>query len=273
MKAKSNISSSLNKRRRKSFLIRLLLLFIVFLVLFTLFAFFTNNERIKIKEINVSGNTSIPTSSITDIVKARLSEKFLYFVSRDNLFIFPRFDIENTLLDSLKKIEKVRIGFGGFSKMNVYITERVQKALWCMGVPNLVGQCYFLDSSGLIFAEAPVFSGNPFVEYYGLVKDDNPIGQGYLDSQKFQDIFSFLDEIKKIGFVAEGFNAIDEHEYEIYIVGGGKINLNDTDSFAELAKRLKALVDNGLIKTDTISLSKINHIDLRYGNKVHYDFR
>ena len=67
--------------------------------------------------------------------------------------------------------------------------------------------------------------------------------------------------------------ALGDGEYEVGLALSGKINLNDKKDFSESLRELKALVDGGYIKTDTATLSKINHIDLKYGNKVHFDYR
>ena len=130
--------------------------------------------------------------------------------------------------------------------------------------------CYFMDSDGFVFQEAPVFSKDTFTEYFGLITETNPVGQYYFNNN-FKNISSLFNILKKMSFEPEYFNAINEHEYEIYILGGGKILMNDKKSFESSLINLQALVSDGYIKTDTDSIKKIKFVDLRFGNKVNFE--
>jgi len=240
-------------------------LFLFFLIIIV-FAFLTNYSGVKITNISIKGTSSMSPDEISVFVKNEISKKYAYVFARDNILLLPRINLKKHLLDNFKKIEVVKISLIGLRDVEITIKERVQTALWCKD------KCFFMDSNGLIFAEAPEFSGTPFPEYFGIIEKDNPIGEDYFDIEKFKKISVLFEEIKKLGFPLEKFIAIDKGEYEFYFIQGGKISINDKKDFSEPLKDLKAIVDAGLIKTDEASLKKINHIDLRY-NKVHYDFK
>jgi hypothetical protein len=266
MHAKTNIHLSLKQRRRKHFMLKMYIcLFLTFLAII-IFAFLTNYSGVKIQKISVKGVSSISESDISNFVKAEISSKYLYVFAKDNILLLPRYTIKKDLLDNFKKIEVAKVSLSGLRDIEITIKERVQTALWCKD------KCFFMDSNGLIFAEAPEFSGTPFPEYFGLINKENPIGENYFNSEKFIKISELFENVKKLGFPLEKFVALDVSEYEMIFTGGGKIAINDKQDFSESFKNLKAIVDNGLIKTDEASLKKINHIDLRY-NKVHYDFK
>ena len=127
-----------------------------------------------------------------------------------------------------------------------------------------------MDSSGFIFEEALQFSENTFSEYFGLVKEENPIGQFYFENN-FKDISSLFDAFEKISFEPRHFYAVNENEYEVYILGGGKIIMNNKKSFESQLINLQALISNEYIKNDIESLKKIKYIDLRFGNKVNFE--
>jgi hypothetical protein len=266
MHAKTNIHSSLKKRRRKHFMLKMYICLFLVLLTITIFAFLTNYSGVRIQNITVKGVSSISEGDISNFVKNEISSKYLYVFAKDNILLLPRSTIKKDLLDNFKKIEIIKISLGGLRDVEITIKERVQTALWCQD------KCFFMDSNGLIFAEAPEFSGTPFPEYFGLINKENPIGENYFDAEKFIKISELFENIKKLGFPLEKFVALDASEYEMTFVGGGKIATNDKQDFSESFKNLKAIVDNGLIKTDEASLKKISHIDLRY-NKVHYDFK
>jgi cell division septal protein FtsQ len=270
----SNISSSLEKRRRKHFLFKVLLFLVLILIVLIALAFMTHYSGVKISDISVNGNGSVPEKDIQDFVQNKLNENFVFVFARDNIILCPRIAIERGLMNQFKKLNSASVGFSGLNKINISVTDRVEAGLWCAGLPtDSKKQCYFLDSNGFIYAEAPAFSGNPFPEYFGLIKDENPIGDSYFDAIKFEQISALFDGVKNLGFSPVDFLVDENGEYQVDLSGGGRINLNDSQSFSDSLVKLKALVDNGYIKTDATSLSKLNHIDLRYGNKVHFDFK
>ena len=272
MRSGSTISSSLGKRRRKHFWLKVLFLFTFLLVVIAGLISLTHYSGIRILEITVIGNGSVPESDIKDFVKSELDKGFLFVIARDNIVLCPRIAIKNGLTNQFKKLKSAEVSFGSLNNINISVSDRVEAGLWCSGLPSDKKQCYFMDSFGFVFAEAPDFSGSPFQEYFGMIKDVDPIGQNYFDSETFSKMTTFFAGAKDAGFSPETFLSLGGGEYEIGLALGGKINLNDKKDFSESLRELKALVDDGYIKTDTATLSKINHIDLRYGNKVHFDY-
>jgi len=272
MSSKSNISTTLSERRRKHFLLKLLMFLFLFLIIIISLIFITHYDGIKIKEIDVEGNSTIEKQGILDLVNEKMSKKLWFFINRDNILFLPRANITYSIQDNFKKVEKVSIEWGGIKKININIIERVEKALWCDGLISDSKKCFFIDSTGYVFGEAPAFLGNPFPKYYGILTE-NPIGKYYFSDGQFLKIFEFFEGVKSLNFNPESLNAINSHEYEILLADGGIININDKQVFSESLKRLNALIENGYIKTDKTSLEKIKHIDLCYGNKVYYDFR
>jgi hypothetical protein len=272
MRPRSNISSSLGHRRRKHLLYKGLLWFFVVVVFVGLLAFWSNNSWFKVEEISVSGNTSISDVDVKDVVSRALSEKYLGIFSKNNYLFAPTSNIEKSISYNIKRVESARVRFVGLRKIEVNIKERLEYALWCKGKPAIPEDCYFLDKTGYIFDSAPNFSGNLYIKYYGLIAGE-PVGQNYFDEKTFIDISDFLNAVDKMGFAPDSFLAVNGEEYEVGLSLGGKIALNNKDGLGEELRRLQSLVTDGIIKTDNEFLGKLNHIDLRYGNKVHFDFR
>ena len=271
--SKTKISSTLNRKRKIAFVKKIgaIIIFIIFFI--SLFILFLTLDKIKIKNVGVIGNSTVYTEEILNLVQKQLDEKYLWIIPTDNIFLLQRFEIKKEILENIKKIKSVEISMDGFNTLGITISERVSESFWCSGQPDDSKKCYFMDDSGLIFAEAPDFTNNIFMKYYGLILKDNPIGENYFSPDRFKKIKDFLFEIKKIGFNSEDYFAIDEHQYEIVLSGGAKIMLDDKEDFSKNILKLNTLIKNGYIKTDLESISKIKHIDLRYGNKVHYDFK
>ncbi|MFA5934863.1 MAG: hypothetical protein WC827_03205 [Candidatus Paceibacterota bacterium] len=271
--AKSKISSSLCNKRRIALVKKIGVIFIFSLFFISLFVLFLTTDKIKIKNIVINGNSSVSTEEITKIVREVLDEKYLLIIPTDNFFLLQRFEIPEETLINFKKIKVVDVSLYGFDTLKISVIERVSESFWCFGSPEDSKDCYFMDSSGFIFAQAPSFTNNILIKYYGLISKADPVGENYFSSDKFEKIKYFISELKKMGFDPESFFAINEHQYEISLSGGAKIVFDDKEDLLENLLKLKTLIGNDYIKTDKDSISKINHIDLRYGNKVHYDFK
>jgi len=229
-------------------------------------------DSIKIKDIEISGNSTVSQDEITSIVKDEIGKKDLYFIPTDNFFLFKRFEIPETILQNIKKIKSVNISFSGLNKITVNVTERTPENLWCDSGQGSSEKCYFMDNQGLIFSDAPIFNGNLFPEYFGLITGSSPIGQNYFDADMFVKISNLFSNIKKMNLNPVSFKALSKDEYEVNLALGGKILLNGEQNFDTEMVNLQTLIDNNYIKTDDKTLSKLNYVDLRYNGKVPFLF-
>lgn len=270
MNQRSNVGTSLNKKRHISLAKKIGAYFIFVLFFISLGVLGLTKEQAQIKDVIVSGNSSISTEDITNIINNEMDKNYLWIIETNNILLLRRGEIEKQILDNYKKIGKVSILMRGIDKIEIAVTERESKNLWCKGTPIAAGECYFMDSSGYIFEDAPTFSEGTFPQYFGLITERDPIGQFYFKNN-FKDISSLYNTFEKMSFPPKYFNAVNEHEYEVYLSGNGKILINDEKSFESSLTNLQALVDNNYIKNDADSLKKINYIDLRFGNKVNFE--
>lgn len=267
---RSNVGMSLNRRRHTSF-IKKIFVYIIFTLFFVSLSILgLTREEVIIKDIVVSGNTSVSTEDILKIIENNISNNYLFIIRTDNILLLRRGEIKNDILNNIKKISEVSISVRAVDKIEIAVKERESKNLWCDGTPAVSKNCYFMDSSSFIFEKAAVFSSDTFPKYFGLITDENPIGQLYL-KENFSNVINLFNKLKEMSFEPKSFNAINIHEYEVYLLGDGKIILNDKKSFESSLLNLQALVNDGYIKNDKESIKKIKYIDLRFGNKVNFE--
>lgn len=267
---RSNISASLNKKRKIGLFKKIFAYFIFILFFISLGVLGLTTDQARIKNIIVSGNTSVTTDEILKFVNGETGINYLWIIPTDNIILLRRAEIQKQILNNITKIGEVDVLTNGIDSIEISVKERQSKNLWCKGQPTAVKNCYFMDSDGFIFEDAPIFSEDAFPEYFGLIVDDNPLGKFYL-KDNFKKISGLFYGLKNISFWPKYFNASDEHEYEVYILGGGKILVNDKKSFESSLINLQALVSNNYIKNDAESLKKIKYVDLRFGNKVNFE--
>ncbi len=268
MHSTSKINSTLSKRRRLSRFKKVGYNIIFALFFISLLVLGLTSEKVQVKAVTISGDLSVSEVDILSIVEENLSERHLFIIRTDNFFLLKRGEIKEEVLNKLKKIESVGLSFHGLNRIEVSVSERVAKYLWCNATPTTYKNCYFMDNDGFIFTEAPDFSGNPFPKYFGLIKAENPIGQNYFEIDRFKEISQFFKTLADMKFGPVSFNSIDIHQYEIYLSSGTKIIFDDKKDLAKNTVNLQALIDNGYVKTELDSLRKIKYIDLRFGNKV-----
>lgn len=271
--SRSKIGSTLSKKRKITFLRKLSVLSIFIIFLISLFILFLTNDKIRIKEnIIVDGNTSVVTEDIVKIVNNELNKRYLFFIPTDNFLLLRRKTIKESIYNNLKKIKEVRINIDNFTDLFLEIEERKTDSLWCDNFPNKQEECYFMDEEGFIFAKAPDLTFNDFKKFFGLVKS-NIIGSQYFSREEFFENKKMISEVEKIGFLPKYFVALTDNDFEIIFSSGAKICFDRTDSVDNNINKIKLLIQESLIKTDKDFVDTLNHIDLRYGNKVHYDFK
>lgn len=271
MNVRSNIGASLNKKRQASFFKKLLAYFIFLIIILSLAIWGLNNAKAQIKTITVSGNASVSTEDIMKLADSELNYHHLLVIPTNNILLLRRDQIENDIVNNIPKIYFANVSIKGINKIEIIVKERKAAGLWCKGVPisNPV-DCYFMDLNGFIFEKAATSSGNVFPEYFGQIMMANPVGQFYF-KDNFKNISGLYGSLKNMSFEPQYFNAANKNEYEVYILGGGKILFDNEESFQSSLTNLQALVDNGYIKTASSSLQKLNYIDLRFGNKVPFE--
>jgi len=273
MHSKSNIHISLKNKRRENKFRKFFVSFVFILFFLSLGVLGLTRKEVRIQEINISGNSTVTKGEILAIVEEEIGERYLWIIPTDNILLFQRFEIPRNILDRVKKIESVNIRFTSLVSIDIEITERIPEYGWCKNMGRELPECYLMDKNGFVFSELPPTDSRSFVKYFGLITENNPIGINYFNSLRFAEINNFFVDLNNMNLNPYSFNAISIEEYEVDLVDGGKILLNDNEELGKTLINLKSLIDNGYIKTDITNLKKIKHIDLRYGNKVHFDFR
>lgn len=272
--------SKLRRRRQKIFAIKVLGCFLLLIGFVFLFSWLSKMSAIQIVEIKVSGNSAVEENEIKKLITEEISKTYFGLFSKNSRFLYPKNKIEEKILNDLKEIEKIEIKSKGLKAMTVSVTERKPDSVWCADKDNNAenknsknaDSCYFLDKEGMIFSNAPDFSGGTYIHYYGLIGTSTPIGKTYFPSFKFKEINSFLNSLKGLGVIISEFRAETENDYEIYLENGSRIIFDDKQSFEKTLANLESILSEiGIGKgLSTSSSIKLDYADLRFGNKIFY---
>lgn len=272
IKQRTNIISNLRKNKRKNRTKKFFANFIFVLFFISLANLGLTTKEARIKDVIVSGNNSVETQKILDIVYQEIDRRYVWIIPTDNLFLLRRNEIKKEIISQIKEIGEVKIHNILPDKIKVEVKEREPKGIWCYGTPDDIKDCYFLDIGGFVFENSPEFSDRAFYRFFGLITKDGPLGEYYLPFD-FEIVFNLMEKLKEMSFYPKSLYALSDNEYVVYISGGGEIMFNKEKGLEASLINLQALADNKYIKTDEVSIKKIKYIDLRFGNKVNFELQ
>lgn len=292
-------SSKLLKRRRKRLIWQAV--FIALVVVFGIagLAYSSHLEKINIKSVYINGNSTIVKEELVSFVEEKISRNYLLVLSKSNILIYPRRNIETTLFDSFKKIKEIDIDFKNLQAITLNIIEREPYALWCSEVERVLlaeqeereeakvasdspkeetkeeesEECYFIDDSGIIFTKAPDFSGNVFFKYYGALLPEykDILGARFLSGEKFKEIVFLLESMKDIGIQPISFKIEKENDFEILLEDGGKILFNRKQDILYILSNIQSVFESEEFNEN--ERTNLDYADFRFGNKVYFKFR
>lgn len=259
--------SQARARRRRLLWIRLyIVIFLLCVVIFGL-AILSGYEKLRIKQVNVSGQAAVTTDEILNIVKKDTGGRYGYLFARNNFLIFPRFRIERDILRDIKTVKWVDVGWNKWLEIFVEVEERKPHSVWC---GNEAGSsdtpCYFVDQDGYIYSQAPVFSGTMFIRNYSSLPGDNPIGQFFLTKDLYEQLFALMDILKEKGLKVVTLS-FDGTDYHFKMEDGLEIIFNNKIDLATAFQNLFSALETGSLDLKK-EASTIRYIDLRFDNRI-----
>lgn len=248
------------------------LILVIFAIALFFLSWFLSRPFVVINEITVSGNSLIASKDILATVKNIISDSYLGLFTKSNIFLYPEKNIEKTLAASFPAIKSIHSNLENWYTLNLSVEERVPSALWCQSVAST--DCFYLDSDGLIFSPAPVFSDNIFLKFTGgqITASSSPIvGKNFLPPDEFRRIAFFLESLLPLGLVATSLQ-IDGDDYQIQLKAGGRLIIKTTGDLSVILENLRTILRSNNLTQALARGGVIDYIDLRYGNKVFYKF-
>jgi len=283
----SNSPSVTELRRKKhEILKRKIIIFgILFIVLIVGLTLISRIKKININEVKISGNIVIDTNFIKEIVDKNLNESYLWIFPKTNFLIYPQEKIEKDLKDKYKRIKDISIKNKYIRILEIVVKEYEGKYLWCGSIPKeldsrMEQECYFTDSGGYIFDEAPFFSGEVFFKLYGHIDNEDKIPLGnYFNTEIFSKLIKFKEFLEEKGFKLTSLwiNNQNEVYFNLSTLGLAPISpsiiLKTDFDYEKMAENLEAAVTTEPLQSKLKNYyAKLQYLDLKFGNKVHFKF-
>lgn len=262
------------KKRRKQKIIKYSAFFGFFLVIIGVASFISHRPQLRIQNITMTGEVLLVEEEVVLKAKQFLSGKYFFLFPKNNIFWYKRGELKVFLKDFFKRIDTIDVNLEGGNNLSIDITERKPSALWCFDrlLEDNLEDCYFMDVNGTIFSQAPTFSGNAYLKYYGLI-DDSPIGKEYLTSVDFKTITAFIENVETNSVHPLYFKAKTKDNFSLVLFGGTEIYFDNQVPLDTLAENFKALLKTPELKPAKDGSIPAEYIDLRFGNKLFYKLR
>ncbi|MEI7513625.1 MAG: hypothetical protein WCJ74_03340 [bacterium] len=257
--------------KRRRFARRMTLIFSISIILIVVGTiFFLRAEAIQIRDINIEGTNIIDKKEIKEFVDASLSGNYLWVIPKSNTFLYSVKDLNNALVKKFPGIFSLNVGREGFKKVYIKIVERKPQALWCKNVEDEnPPDCYFVDTSGVVFAKAPFFSGNVYFVYKGDLGKEDPLGAQIFTAQDFSEFEAFVTQVgKKLNISIVGVELKDQGDFDFLLSSGARIMLNKNISYDDMFNNMDAVLKSKEFSSSTIN--SLDYMDMRFGNKVYY---
>jgi len=274
----------LKKKRYK--ILKNKILFIVFLFILFLISLslFYRWEKININTIKIIGNKVTETQMIEEVVREKIAGNYLYFLPKTNFLFYPKKEIENELIFKFNRLKDISFNVKNFRTLNISLSERIALYTYCgltlpesnkYSIESLNEEkCYFMDEDGYIFDEAPYFSGEIYLKFYGIKNNS------YFFQPNFKKLISFKEILEKLEIKPVVFFIQNNGDIEMFLSSFGASSMGpkiifkaDTD-LNQIIQNLQSILTTEPFKSDFKNkYSSLLYIDLRFGNKVFYKFK
>lgn len=270
----------MQKKKKKQFWIKSGAGIFALVVILSIPPILSQIPALNIQNIEVSGNEVITRDEIESYIREKISGNYFGIFSKSNIFIYPETRMEKALLQKFFRLESAEISFESLKSISVHVEERKPFAVWCAStivdrVVTFHDDCYFIDKNGFVFSQAPKFSGNVYVRYYGLVKPDNTFAsRQFFPSEEFKRVASFITQIVSLDFHITDAVMYEDTDVELYDISGAKILINTRENLSLTFENLKSLLNDKVSVPDKEKfLENLDYVDLRFGKKLFFKLR
>lgn len=255
----------LKEKRRKLFLIRFYI--VLFIFLFSIFglALLSGQPKFVITDVVVENTSLASVDEIKKRVESHLTGRYGYLFAKNNVLIFPRFSIKADLLSQYKIFEKVNLSIENWQTLKIQVIEYGPAAVWCGETVNLdKADCYFMNENGYIFYNTNTVTGNLFIKYYGLLKNQIPLGQYFLPTVEYKKLTDLI-QIFKNNDIRVVTVLVDSTDYHLYLESGLELIFARQNDLWQSVDNMFTAVNSGEVNLQDKTLK---YLDLRLVDKV-----
>ena len=225
-----------------------------------------------VESINILGAQAVPSQEISDYVHSIIYNGSHHFLSRGNIFIYPKDVIEKDIVADFPRIASVQVSRSALlaTAITVTVNERQTFALWCDANQN----CYDMDQNGFIFAGPVADASSSQYDFFGGIATSSntqasPIGETFA-SGHVAGLAAFLELLGQTGFAPSGATVLSDEDFTVPLAQGFYIEASFGEDPAQLVQNLQLILGSDELRDQW---SNLEYIDLRFGDRVYYKLK
>lgn len=269
-------------KRKKNVVLRnkILLSFFSLVVIFIGLGHLSKWQKLNIENIKIMGNKVVETELIEQVVKEDIAGRYLWLFPKTNFLLYPKSKIEQDLAEKFTRLKDISVKVKSMKTLEINLTERTALYTWCgdslsrQNNTQEENKCYFMDSSGYIFDEAPYFSGEVYFRFFGQIQDN------YFLKDNFSEIISFIDNLSIMGLKPVSLFAKEDGVIDFYLTSNisppdaPKVIIKLNSDLNKITENIQTAITTEPLKSDLkTKYNSLLYIDLRFGNKVYFKFK
>jgi hypothetical protein len=264
--------SGLRARRRRRRALLIVGLWAVCLGFFGGLIALSHASMLRIGTVEIQGGQTVAKEALEKSVWGGLAGRYLYLVPRDNIFVYPKEELAASLMSTYPTLKHVEVRAENFSTIAVVAEDRQPRALWCGESFARAEPCRLLDEDGVAYAAAPDFSENPFVRYYGALREAGLPAQ-FLNPENFRALAALVDALAQAEpqEQIEGVMVDAEGDARLRFVSGFALLFALDDSGGDVFERYA--LARGAEPFAQQPLGSFEYLDLRFGDKLYFKIK
>jgi len=276
-------SSPAKRKKRIAFIKKASVFFVLMLAAAGGSLFLFRNEKLLVGAIEISGNSSIGDEEIRTLVEDNLLGNYFRILPKNSIFFYPRRGIEQSIREKFPRISQAASAWKSFNSprtITVSVSERSPSYVWCGDSLPVEGdenpECYFADSTGVVYDPVPKDEEGKFISLYGSLSGNAARGS-FLGEREFSQLSDFIIAVSENGLLPVSLVKKVDGDAEIMLAPGGKIIFSASEVYqnsgAAISNIESALEAESLKSALKKNPEKLLYIDLRFGNKVFFKFK
>ncbi len=227
--------------------------------------------KLQVRHIEVSGTNVVDPEEVELLLQSRIEGSYLHIFPHTSMLLVPTATFTKLIQKTYPRFATVNVRRKGVDTLTVTVTERDGKYLWCENEEK----CFFMTDDGLVFAEAPFFSGDAYVKIFIGAVADLPFAP--LSDTQVAIVHTLLDRLPTLSIKPTEFRQLSEHELDIIFLHDdhrARLIIDpQNDIEATLEDLATALGTEPLKSKYRTSTHILEYIDARFSNKVVYKFQ
>lgn len=191
------------KRENRRFKKKLFLQILLGIVLVVGFFYVMNHEYLRVHSIKVDGQKTLIDTDIVEHVETYLSQSIAGLIPRDNVLFLNTEKVSKIVQEAFPRINSLSVDLQKQDTLLITLGEKAAHSLWCIDKKyesEFDEECYFADETGLLYAQAPYFSGSTYLKLFIPEQEESTyINSRFLDILAFEEYFDFISSLEQEG--------------------------------------------------------------------------